>query len=125
MASPCPSQPQGLLSPHLQHRVALQQPVPHSTTPLGGWAGLGIELQQPLGGLGLACPAFPRDHHRLVPALRAQCPVHSVGHREPGAEARQELRGQGPEWLQGLGIPQEGLGGGIPMSGGVHEGVHP
>ena len=59
MASTCPSHPQGLLSSHLQHRVALQQPVPHSTTPLRGWAGLGIELQQPLGGLGLACPAFP------------------------------------------------------------------
>lgn len=92
---PAPRPLAKLLSPHLQHRVALQQPVTHGTAPLGGWAGLSIELQQPLGGLCLACPAFPRDHHRLVPTLRAQCPVHSVGHREPGAEAGQELRGGG------------------------------
>ena len=117
MASPCPSHPQGLLSPHLQHRVALQQPVPHSTTPLRGWAGLGIELQQPLGGLGLACPAFPRDHHCLVPALRAQCPIDSVSHREPGAEALQELRGQGGRVAAGPGNPT-GRTGGVPLRTG-------
>lgn len=109
MFSPCPSLPADTAVPYLQHRVALQQPVTYSTPPLGGWAGLSVELQQPLGGLCLACPALPRDHHRLIPALGAQCPVHGVGHCKPGAEACQELKGW--EW----GKVGGGWGTGIPV----------
>lgn len=73
-----------LQSPHLQHRVALQQAVSHSATPFRGWAGLCIELEKSLGGLCLACPTLSRNHHCLVPTLSTKCPVYSVSHCKPG-----------------------------------------
>lgn len=81
--------PQMLLSPHLQHGVALQQPVSHCATPFRGWAGLCIELEQSFSGLCLACPTLSRNHHCLVPTLSTKRPVYSVSHCKPGAEVCQ------------------------------------
>lgn len=53
----------------LKHRVGEEEPVPDVVQDFGTRAADGVELQDLLGGLGLAGSALPRDQYEVIVEL--------------------------------------------------------